>query len=37
LRRDAVIARCRLDKERNAMNHLHDAERPWVRRELRAA
>jgi putative transposase len=33
----AVIARCRLHKERNVMDHLPEAERPWVRRKLRAA
>lgn len=33
----AVIARCRIHKERNVMDHLPDAERPWVRRKLRAA
>ncbi|MGH7342001.1 MAG: IS256 family transposase, partial [Candidatus Rokuibacteriota bacterium] len=33
----AVIARCRVHKERNVMDHLPDAERPWVRRKLRAA
>jgi putative transposase len=34
---DAVIARCRAHKERNVMDHLPEAERPWVRRKLRAA
>ncbi len=33
----AVIARCRAHKERNVMDHLPEAERPWVRRKLRAA
>jgi transposase-like protein len=33
----AVIARCRLHKERNILDHLVQAERPWVRRKLRAA
>jgi transposase-like protein len=33
----AVIARCRVHKERNIMDHLVEAERPWVRRKLRAA
>lgn len=33
----AVIARCRIHKERNVMDHLPEAERPWVRRKLRAA
>jgi transposase-like protein len=33
----AVIARCRAHKERNVMDHLPEAERPWVRRNLRAA
>ncbi len=33
----AVIARCRTHKERNVMDHLTEAERPWVRRKLRAA
>ncbi len=33
----AVIARCRTHKERNILDHLPDAERPWVRRKLRAA
>ncbi|MGQ0803244.1 MAG: transposase, partial [Actinomycetota bacterium] len=33
----AVIARCRVHKERNVMDHLPEAERPWVRRQLRAA
>lgn len=34
---NAVIARCRVHKERNLMDHLPEAERPWVRRKLRAA
>ncbi len=33
----AVIARCRTHKERNVMDHFVEAERPWVRRKLRAA
>jgi transposase-like protein len=33
----AVIARCRVHKERNVMDHLPEAERLWVRRKLRAA
>lgn len=33
----AVIARCRTHKERNVMDHLPEAERPWVRRKLRAS
>jgi transposase-like protein len=33
----AVIARCRLHKERNILDHLPEAERPWVRRKLRTA
>ncbi len=33
----AVIARCRLHKERNVLDHLPEAERAWVRRKLRAA
>jgi putative transposase len=33
----AVIARCRLHKERNVLDHLVENERPWVRRKLRAA
>ena len=33
----AVIARCRVHKERNVMDHLPEAERPWARRKLRAA
>jgi len=33
----AVIARCRLHKERNVLDHLPEPERPWVRRKLRAA
>ena len=33
----AVIARCRQHKERNVLDHLPEAERPWVRRKLRAA
>jgi transposase-like protein len=34
---NAVIARCRAHKERNVLDHLPEAERPWVRRKLRAA
>ena len=34
---NAVIARCRVHKERNVMDYLVEAERPWVRRKLRAA
>ena len=34
---NAVIARCRVHKERNVMDYLVQAERPWVRRKLRAA
>jgi transposase-like protein len=33
----AVIARCRVHKERNVLDHLPETERPWVRRKLRAA
>jgi putative transposase len=33
----AVIARCRIHKERNVLDHVPQAERPWVRRKLRAA
>lgn len=33
----AVIARCRVHKERNVMDHLPEAERPWVRRKMGAA
>ena len=33
----AVIGRCRVHKERNVLDHLPDAERPWVRRKLRVA
>jgi putative transposase len=33
----AVIARCRVHKERNVLDHLPEAERLWVRRQLRAA
>jgi transposase-like protein len=33
----AVIARCRAHKERNVLDHLPEAERPWVQRKLRAA
>lgn len=33
----AVIARCRLHKERNVLDHLPETERLWVRRKLRAA
>jgi putative transposase len=32
----AVIARCRVHKERNVLDHLPDKEQPWVRRKLRA-
>lgn len=32
----AVIARCRVHKERNILDHLPETERPWVRRKLRA-
>ena len=32
-----MIARCRIHKERNVLDHLPDAERLWVRRKLRAA
>jgi putative transposase len=32
-----VIARCRVHKERNVIDHLPEAERPWVRRKLCAA
>ena len=32
-----VIARCRTHKERNVLDHLPEAERPWARRKLRAA
>ena len=32
----AVIARCRLHKERNVLDHLPEGERLWVRRKLRA-
>ena len=32
-----MIARCRVHKERNVVDHLVEAERPWVRRKLRAA
>jgi transposase-like protein len=35
--REAVIARCRVHKERNVLDHLPQAERPWVRSKLRAA
>jgi putative transposase len=35
--REAVIARCRVHKERNVLDHLPEAERPWVRHKLRAA
>jgi transposase-like protein len=34
---EAVIARCRLHKERNVLDHLPEPERLWVRRKLRAA
>jgi len=33
----AVIARCRLHTEQNVLDHLPEAERPWVRRKLRTA
>jgi putative transposase len=33
----AVIARCRVHKEKNVLDHLPDAERLWVRRKLQAA
>ena len=33
----AVIARCRVHKERNVMDHLPETQRPWVRRKLHAA
>ena len=33
----AVIARCRVHKERNVLDHLPEAERLWVRRKLQAA
>lgn len=33
----AVIARCRVHKERNVLDHLPEGERLWVRRKLRAA
>ncbi len=33
----AVIARCRVHKERNVLDHLPERERPWVRRKLQAA
>ncbi len=33
----AVIARCRVHKERNVLDYLPEAERLWVRRKLRAA
>jgi transposase-like protein len=33
----AVIARCRVHKEKNILDHLPEAERLWVRRKLRAA
>ncbi len=33
----AVIARCRVHKERNVLDHLPEAERPWVRAKLRGA
>ena len=32
-----MIARCRLHKERNVLDHLPEGERLWVRRKLRAA
>lgn len=34
---NAVIARCRVHKERNVIDHLPEAERPWVRHKLRCA
>jgi putative transposase len=34
---NAVIARCRVHKEKNVIDHLPEAERLWVRRKLRAA
>jgi transposase-like protein len=33
----AVLARCRLHKERNVLDHLPERERLWVRNKLRAA
>jgi transposase-like protein len=33
----AVIARCRVHKQRNVLDHLPDVERLWVRRKLQAA
>ena len=33
----ALIARCRVHKERNVLDHLPESERLWVRRKLRAA
>jgi transposase-like protein len=33
----ALIARCRLHKERNVLDHLPEAKHAWVRRKLRAA
>ena len=33
----AVIARCRVHKERNVLDHLPERERPWVRKKLQAA
>jgi transposase-like protein len=33
----AVIARCRVHKERNIVDHLPEVERPWVQRKLHAA
>jgi putative transposase len=33
----AVVARCRVHKERNVVDHLPEGERLWVRRKLRAA
>jgi putative transposase len=33
----ALIARCRLHKERGVLDHLPEAEHDWVRRKLRAA
>jgi putative transposase len=34
---NAVIARCRVHKEKNVVDHLPEAERPWVRAKLHAA
>jgi transposase-like protein len=33
----AVIARCRIHKERNVLDYLPERERPWVRSKLQAA